>query len=384
MKKSFFTSESVSRGHPDKVADQISDKVLDAFLEQDPHSRVAIETLITKGVCVLAGEVSSNAHVDYEALVQSTLFDIGYTSKESGFDFSTSGIVVSINKQSPDIARGILSKTKKVQGAGDQGIMFGFAIDESFEFMPLPHVIATKIMHDLEKQRKNEGAHFLLPDAKTQVTVEYDEKKKPKRIDTIVLSCQHSENMSEKSMRDFLKDFLHSSVPNNLLDGRTKYYINPTGRFVIGGPLADTGVTGRKQIVDTYGGMARHGGGAFSGKDPTKVDRSGAYLARYIAKNIVAAKLATVCEVQLAYAIGISHPVSLNIDTFKTNTVDESQLVLHVQEIFDLSCHGIISTLDLLRPIYFKTSWGGHFGRKDPDFTWEKLDKVSLLKNKFL
>ena len=372
-----FTSESVTEGHPDKIADQISDAILDACLEQDPYSRVACETLTCTGLVMIAGEITTNAYVDFPNLVRGVISSIGYDNAVYGFDSNTCSVVSSINKQSGDIAMGV-----DTGGAGDQGMMFGYATNETPELMPLPISLAHKLAHRLTDVRKSGKLPYLRPDGKSQVTVEYDENGKPKRIDAVVVSTQHSESITTDELRaDILKHVIQATLPSSLLDENTKYHINPTGRFVIGGPMGDTGLTGRKIIVDTYGGMGRHGGGAFSGKDPTKVDRSAAYMARYIAKNIVAAGLADRAEVQLAYAIGVAEPVSVLVETFGTGKVDSRILADLVRENFQLTPKGIIESLNLRRPIFQKTAAYGHFGRKDEDFTWENTDKAEALRS---
>ncbi|MFZ0519153.1 MAG: methionine adenosyltransferase [Acidobacteriaceae bacterium] len=371
-----FTSESVTEGHPDKIADQISDAILDACLDQDPHSRVACETLTATGLVVIAGEISTRAYVDFQSLVRGVVASIGYDNAVYGFDSNTCAVISTINKQSGDIAMGV-----DTGGAGDQGMMFGYATDETPEFMPLAISLAHKLTRRLSEVRKSGQLSYLRPDGKSQVTVEYDADGKPRRIDAVVISTQHAESVSNEDLRaDILKHVIQATVPAELLDEDTKYHINPTGRFVIGGPMGDTGLTGRKIIVDTYGGSGRHGGGAFSGKDPTKVDRSAAYMARYIAKNIVAAGLARRCEVQLAYAIGVAEPVSVLVDTFGTGTVSNKTLQQLIRKNFKLTPRDIIETLNLRRPIYRKTAAYGHFGRNDPDFTWEATDKAKALK----
>ncbi len=371
-----FTSESVTEGHPDKIADQISDSILDACLEQDPYSRVACETLTATGLVVIAGEITTKAYVDFQSLVRGTVAAIGYDNALYGFDSNTCAVISTINKQSGDIAMGV-----DTGGAGDQGMMFGYASNETAELMPLAISLAHKLTFRLSEVRKNGQLSYLRPDGKSQVTVEYDAQGKPVRIDAVVISTQHAENVSNEQLRgDILKHVIQAVLPAHLLDEDTKYHINPTGRFVIGGPMGDTGLTGRKIIVDTYGGMGRHGGGAFSGKDPTKVDRSAAYMARHIAKNIVAAGLADRCEVQLAYAIGVVEPVSVLVDTFGTGKVENRKLEELVRKNFKLTPKGIIESLDLRRPIYKKTAAYGHFGRNDKDFTWEATDKAAALK----
>ncbi|WP_326717097.1 methionine adenosyltransferase [Vagococcus jeotgali] len=384
-----FTSESVSEGHPDKVADQISDAILDAILKEDPMARVACETSVTTGLVLVFGEITTSAYIDIQKVVRETVKGIGYTSALHGFDGDTCAVMVAIDEQSPDIAQGVDASLETREdnnnvenlGAGDQGLMFGYAIDETPELMPLPIALSHRITRKLSELRKDGTLSYLRPDAKSQVTVEYDKNKKPVRVDTVVVSTQHDEDVTlEEIQRDVMDLVIKDVIPANLLDNETKYYINPTGRFVIGGPQGDSGLTGRKIIVDTYGGYARHGGGAFSGKDATKVDRSASYAARYIAKNIVASGLASACEVQLAYAIGVAQPVSISIETFGTSTVPESGLILAVRELFDLSPTGIINMLDLRRPIYQQTAAYGHFGREEADFTWEQTDKVDALK----
>lgn len=386
--KYLFTSESVSEGHPDKVADQISDAILDALLEQDPLARVACETSVTTGLVLVFGEISTTAYVDIQKVVRDTIKEIGYTRAKFGFDGDTCAVMVAIDEQSADIAQGVnesLEARESVDnyediGAGDQGLMFGYACDETPELMPLPISLSHKITKKLADLRKSEELPYLRPDAKSQVTVEYDEEGQPLRIDTVVVSTQHDELVSlEQIQKDVKEKVVFEVIPSELLDEQTKYFINPTGRFVIGGPQGDSGLTGRKIIVDTYGGYARHGGGAFSGKDATKVDRSASYAARYIAKNIVAAKLARKCEVQLAYAIGVAEPVSISIDTFGTEVVSKEKLIKGIRENFDLRPAGIIEMLDLRKPIYQKTAAYGHFGRTDVDFTWERTDKVEAL-----
>jgi S-adenosylmethionine synthetase len=371
-----FTSESVTEGHPDKIADQISDAILDACLAEDPYSRVACETLTATGLVVIAGEITTKAYVDFQSLVRGVVASIGYNNALYGFDSNTCAVISSINKQSGDIAMGV-----DTGGAGDQGMMFGFATNENENLMPTPIYLAHKLCEQLTEVRKNGTLPYLRPDGKSQVTVEYDENHKPMRIDAVVISTQHAETVTNEDLRaDILKHVIQAALPAEMLDQDTKYHINPTGRFVIGGPMGDTGLTGRKIIVDTYGGMGRHGGGAFSGKDPTKVDRSACYMARYIAKNIVAAGLADRCEVQLAYAIGVAEPVSVLIDTFGTAKVDEKKISDLVRANFKLNPKGIIESLKLRRPIYRKTAAYGHFGRNDADFTWEATDKAAALR----
>ena len=389
MGKILFTSESVTEGHPDKICDQISDGVLDAMLAQDPMSRVACETAITTGLVLVMGEVTSNAQVDIQKIVRDTIVEIGYDSTDKGFDGNLCGVMVSLDKQSADIALGVdkalEAKLTDSQidaiGAGDQGMMFGYASDETEDFMPYPIYLAHKLSHQLSKVRKDGTLPYLRPDGKSQVTVEYDNEGKPLRIDAVVVSSQHSDDVDWKKIQEDIRKYVIDAVlPEELIDDDTKIYINPTGRFVIGGPNGDSGVTGRKIIVDTYGGWARHGGGAFSGKDPTKVDRSAAYAARYVAKNLVAAGLCHKAEVQLSYAIGVASPTSVRIDTFGTGVLPEEKLVDIIQDNFDLRPAGIIQMLDLRRPIYKQTAAYGHFGRNDLDLPWEKLDKVDDLK----
>jgi len=379
-----FTSESVTEGHPDKIADQISDAILDACLEQDPLSRVACETLTCTGLVVVAGEITTKAYVDFQKLVRDTVREIGYDDALKGFDSNTCAVMSTINSQSPDIAQGV-----DTGGAGDQGMMFGYATNETAELMPTPIYLAHKLAAKLTEVRKSGQMGYLRPDGKSQVTVEYDSNHRPVRVDAVVISTQHAEFSdrdpkstltNEQLHADILKNVIEAVIPAELRDENTKYHINPTGRFVIGGPMGDTGLTGRKIIVDTYGGMGRHGGGAFSGKDSTKVDRSAAYMARYVAKNIVAAGLADRCEVQLAYAIGVAEPVSVLVDTFGTGTVDSDKLEELVRENFKLTPKGIIESLDLRRPIFKATAAYGHFGRTGENFTWEKTDKAAALK----
>ena len=366
----------MTEGHPDKIADQISDAILDACLAEDPASRVACETLTATGLVVIAGEITTKAYVDFQTLVRGTIQAIGYDNAVYGFDSNTCAVISSINKQSGDIAMGV-----DTGGAGDQGLMFGYATNETPELMPTPISLAHKLTLRLTEVRKTGLLPYLRPDGKSQVTVEYDGNHKPVRVDAVVISTQHAETVSTEELRaDILKHVIQVAVPAHLLDADTKYHINPTGRFVIGGPMGDTGLTGRKIIVDTYGGMGRHGGGAFSGKDPTKVDRSAAYMARYIAKNIVAAGLAERCEVELAYAIGVAEPVSVLVETFGTATVEEAKIEELVRKNFKLTPKGIIESLDLRRPIYRKTAAYGHFGRSDKDFTWEATDKAATLR----
>ncbi len=373
--KFFFTSESVTEGHPDKIADQISDAILDACLKQDPTSRVACETLTTTGLVVISGEITTTAYVDFQNLVRGTISSIGYNNALYGFDSNTCSVISSIHSQSPDIKQGV-----DTGGAGDQGMMFGYATNENEDFMPTPISLAHKLTLKLAEVRKSGQLDYLRPDGKSQVTVEYDSNHKPRRVDAVVISTQHAETADNETIHaDVLKYVIQAAIPAEFLDENTKYHINPTGRFVIGGPMGDTGLTGRKIIVDTYGGMGRHGGGAFSGKDPTKVDRSACYMARYIAKNIVAAGLADRAEVQLAYAIGVAEPVSVLVETFGTGKIASNEIEKLVRKNFQLNPRGIIESLKLRRPIYRKTAAYGHFGRKDPDFTWEATDKASAL-----
>jgi len=388
-KRVLFTSESVTEGHPDKIADQISDSVLDAIIAQDPTARVACETLVTTGLVHVVGEITTKCYVDIPKIVRETIKNIGYTRAKFGFDGETCGVLTSIDEQSPDIAMGVNQALESKQGqqdeiesigAGDQGMMFGFATNETPEFMPLPISLAHKLARRLSEVRKNGRLDYLRPDGKTQVTVEYIDDK-PVRVDTIVISTQHSPEVDLETIeKDILAEVITPIVPAELLDGKTKYYINPTGRFVVGGPQGDAGLTGRKIIVDTYGGMARHGGGAFSGKDPTKVDRSAAYAARYVAKNVVAAGLADKCEIQLAYAIGVARPVSIFVETFGTAKVAEKKIAQLVDKHFDLRPAGIIKALDLRRPIYRQTAAYGHFGRTDVELPWEFTDKAEILR----
>ncbi len=381
--KKLFTSESVTEGHPDKICDQISDAILDEILRDDPDARVACETSVTTGLVLIAGEVTTNTYVNIQDIVRKTVKDIGYDRGKYGFDADNLAVLVSLDSQSSDIARGVNEGEGDdlLQGAGDQGLMFGFAIDETDEYMPAPIVFAHKLTKQLSKVRKERTLPYLRPDGKSQVTVEYDEFDHVKRIEAIVISSQHSDRVSQATLRkDVRREVIDKVIPSTLIDEDTKIYINPTGKFVIGGPKGDAGLTGRKIIVDTYGGYSRHGGGAFSGKDPSKVDRSGAYAARYVAKNIVAAGLANKCEVQLSYAIGISKPVSIRVDTFGTEKVAEEIIVDAIIKTFDLTPKGIIEALDLKRPIYKQTAAYGHFGRDDLDLPWEQLDKVDQLK----
>jgi S-adenosylmethionine synthetase len=373
--RTLFTSESVTEGHPDKIADQISDAILDAVLAEDPVGRVACETLVTTGLAMISGEITTKTYVDFPSIVRNTIREIGYTRAKYGFDSETCAVISSIDPQSPDIAQGV-----DTGGAGDQGLMFGFAVRETPELMPLPIMLAHKLTRRLTEVRKANELDFLRPDGKSQVTIEYDGKR-PVRCEAVVISTQHSPNVSHRDLTDaIIEKVIRPVVPTELLDKNTKYHINPTGKFVIGGPQGDTGLTGRKIIVDTYGGRGRHGGGAFSGKDPTKVDRSACYMARYIAKNIVAAGIAEECEVQLAYAIGVADPVSIYVDTFGTGKVEQSKLVEIVREHFQMTPRGIMESLRLRRPIFKKTAAYGHFGRTEPDFTWEATDKAEALR----
>lgn len=392
MERRLFTSESVTEGHPDKMCDQVSDAILDALMEKDPMSRVACETAMTTGLVLVMGEVTTSAYVDIQKLVRDTIKEIGYTRGKYGFDADTCGVMVSLDEQSSDIAMGVdkalEARENKMSdeeleaiGAGDQGMMFGYASNETEEYMPYPIALAHKLSRQLTKVRKDGTLSYLRPDGKTQVTVEYDENGKPDRLDAVVLSTQHDPEVTQEQIHEDIKKYVFDAIlPQDMVDENTKFFINPTGRFVIGGPHGDSGLTGRKIIVDTYGGYARHGGGAFSGKDCTKVDRSAAYAARYVAKNIVAAGLADKCEIQLSYAIGVAQPTSIMVDTFGTGKIAEDKLVDMVRENFDLRPAGIIKMLDLRRPIYKQTAAYGHFGRNDLDLPWEKLDKAETLK----
>ena len=392
MERLLFTSESVTEGHPDKMCDQISDAILDALLEQDPMSRVACETATTTGLVMVMGEITTKGYVDIQKVVRNTVREIGYDRAKYGFDCDTCGVIVALDEQSPDIAMGVdkaleanentmSDEELEAIGAGDQGMMFGYATNETDEYMPYPIYLAHKLARQLTKVRKDGTLRYLRPDGKTQVTVEYDENGKPSRLDAVVLSTQHDEEVTQEQIHKDIKKYVFDEIlPAEMVDENTKFFINPTGRFVIGGPHGDSGLTGRKIIVDTYGGMARHGGGAFSGKDCTKVDRSAAYAARYVAKNIVAAGLADRCEIQLSYAIGVAQPTSIMVDTFGTSKLREDQLVEMIRKHFDLRPAGIIKMLDLRRPIYKQTAAYGHFGRDDLDLPWEKLDKVDELK----
>jgi S-adenosylmethionine synthetase len=379
-----FTSESVTEGHPDKVADAISDSVLDAIMEQDRACRVACETLVTTGLAFIAGEITTTCYVDIPEIVRNTIRDIGYSSSQMGFDWRTCSVITSIDHQSPDIAQGVNvgQGLFKDQGAGDQGLMFGYATDETAELMPMPIMFAHKLTQRLAKVRKNGALDFLRPDGKSQVTIEY-ENGTPLRVDAVVVSTQHKPDVTYEDLREaVIEEVVKKVIPANMIDGDTRYFINPTGRFVVGGPMGDCGLTGRKIIVDTYGGQGSHGGGCFSGKDPSKVDRSASYMGRYVAKNLVAAGLAKKCEVQVAYAIGVAEPVSIMVDFMGTGNISESRARQIVDEIFDLRPSAIIEHLDLLRPVYRKTSAYGHFGRNDPDFTWEKTDKADIIREK--
>jgi S-adenosylmethionine synthetase len=378
-----FTSESVTEGHPDKVADGISDAILDAILAQDPRGRVACETLVTTGLAFIAGEITTTCYVDMPQIVRETIRDIGYNSSSMGFDWQTCSVITSIDQQSPDIAQGVNGKGLfKEQGAGDQGLMFGYACDETPELMPMPISFAHKLAMRLAEVRKNGSVDFLRPDGKSQITIQYVNGA-PKRAEAIVIAAQHRPDISHSSLKEaIIEEVIKKVVPKKMIDGDTKYFINTTGRFVVGGPMGDAGLTGRKIIVDTYGGQGSHGGGCFSGKDPSKVDRSASYMARHLAKNIVAAGLARKCEVQLAYSIGVARPVSVLVDTFRTEAIPRSRISEIVTEVFDLRPAAIIEYLDLLRPIYKKTSCYGHFGRNDPDFTWEKTNMADVLLQK--
>jgi S-adenosylmethionine synthetase len=379
-----FTSESVTEGHPDKVADAISDSILDAIMAQDPVCRVACETLVTTGLAFIAGEISTVCYVDIPKIVRDTIRDIGYHSSQMGFDWRTCSVITSIDHQSPDIAQGVNagSGLYREQGAGDQGLMFGFASDETEELMPMPLMYAHRLTRRLAQVRKNSALDFLRPDGKSQVTIEY-ENGTPKRVDTVVVSSQHKPDVTYEDLKEaIIEEVIKKVIPRNMIDGDTRYFINPTGRFVIGGPMGDCGLTGRKIIVDTYGGQGSHGGGCFSGKDPSKVDRSASYMARHIAKNIVAAGISKKCEVQIAYAIGVAEPVSVMVDLMGTGRVPKERVEALVRELFDLRPAAIIEYLDLRRPIYRKTAAYGHFGRNEAEFTWEKTDKAEILRDK--
>lgn len=385
MSHFLFTSESVAIGHPDKVADQISDSILDACLREDPQARVACETLVTTGLIVLSGEITTYAHPNYPEIAREAVKNIGYHDSELGFDYKSCGVLVSFNKQSPDIARGVceMESVYKEQGAGDQGLMFGYACDETPELMPMPIMMAHHIVRELHKLRLSGKLKYLRPDAKSQVTIEYDSNHQPLRLHTVVVSTQHSPDVDHAIISKDMKELVERLAPKGFVDEKTLFYFNPTGRFVVGGPQGDCGLTGRKIIVDTYGGMGRHGGGAFSGKDPTKVDRSACYAARYVAKNIVAARLAKRCEVQVSYAIGVPYPISIKVDTFGTGSVSEEKLASAIPKVFNLSPRGMIEMLNLRRPIYTKTAFGGHFGRNEKEFTWENIDKAEELLEAF-
>ena len=380
MASRLFTSESVTEGHPDKMCDKISDSILDAILAQDPRARVACESLVKTGYVNVAGEITTSTYVDIPRIVRSTIRQIGYVSSDMGFDADSCGVLVAIEGQSPDIAMGVDEGAEKEQGAGDQGMMFGYACTETDELMPLPISLAHKLTRRLTDVRRADKNSFLRPDGKSQVTIEYDNAGKPRRVDTVVISTQHSDAVSQATLREYvLEEVIKKVVPADLLDKTTKFHINPTGRFVVGGPMGDSGLTGRKIIVDTYGGMGRHGGGAFSGKDPSKVDRSAAYYARYIAKNLVASRLCTRAEIQLAYAIGVARPVSIAVETFGTGKLPDEKLAAIVEAEFDARPAKLIKELDLLRPIYAQTAAYGHFGRSEPDFTWERTDRAEAL-----
>lgn len=380
MERKLFTSESVTSGHPDKICDRLSDAILDAILAKDPHARVACETAVTTGLVLVMGEITTETYVDIQQVVRTTVQNIGYDRGKYGFDAENLAVLVSINSQSPDIAMGVDEYEGHEQGAGDQGLMFGFACDETENYMPLPIELSHRLVRRLDEVRLNGTVDFLRPDGKAQVTVEYDESDRPVRIDTVVVSSQHADLPIEQVRQAIKTHVIDVVMPKDLIDEKTKYMINPTGKFVVGGPKGDSGLTGRKIIVDTYGGYSRHGGGAFSGKDPSKVDRSASYMARYIAKNIVASGVASKAEVQLAYAIGVAQPVSIRIDTFNTAKVDESKIVEVIRKHFDVTPKGIITTLNLKRPIYEQTANYGHMGRSDIDLPWEKLDKIDFFK----
>ena len=382
--KYFFTSESVTEGHPDKVADAISDSILDAIIAEDKNCRVACETMVTTGIVFIAGEITTSCYVDMPEVVRDTVRDIGYHSSQMGFDWQTCSVITSIDRQSPDIAQGVNTGEGlyKEQGAGDQGLMFGFATNETPELMPMPIMYAHQLVRRLATVRKNGALDFLRPDGKSQVTIEYDGDK-PKRVDTVVVSTQHKPDIDYEDLKEaVIEEVIKKVIPREMTDGDTRYFINPTGKFVIGGPMGDCGLTGRKIIVDTYGGQGSHGGGCFSGKDPSKVDRSASYMGRYIAKNVVAAGIADKCEIQVAYAIGVAQPVSVLVNTMGTNKIPQEQIVNIINEVFDLRPAMIIEKLDLLRPIFRKTSAYGHFGRNEPEFTWEKTDMVNEIREK--
>lgn len=383
-KEYIFSSESVSEGHPDKVADQISDAILDAIIAQDPKARVACETLVTTGMAVVAGEITTTAYADMPSIVRETIKEIGYNDSAMGFDWETCAVITTIDKQSPDISMGVTEGEGmfKDQGAGDQGIMFGYACNETPELMPMPILLSHRLVKRLADVRKSGELHFLRPDSKSQVSIRY-ENDKPVYVDTVVISSQHTPDVSHETIQEGIIDaVVRKVIPANLMDANTKIFINPTGRFVVGGPMGDCGLTGRKIIVDTYGGAGRHGGGAFSGKDPSKVDRSAAYMGRYVAKNLVAAGVCEKCEVQVAYAIGVAEPVSVMVNTFGTGTIAESRIAQIIRDVFDLRPRAIIEQLDLLRPIYKLTAAYGHFGRELPEFTWERKDKADIIRSK--
>lgn len=384
MSQYLFTSESVTEGHPDKICDKISDSLLDAYLEQDPRSRVAVETMVKTGFVVCGGEVTSKAVVEIPKIARKAIADIGYTDSSMGFDSETCGILAAVEQQSPDIARGVDSSATKEQGAGDQGLMFGFAVNETRQLMPMPIDLSHKLARRLAHVRKKGIVDGLRPDGKTQVTVEYEDDK-PRRFDAIVVSTQHEESWKQRTLRDaIIEEVIKPTLPASMIDNKTKIHINPTGRFVVGGPFGDAGLTGRKIIVDTYGGMGRHGGGAFSGKDPSKVDRSAAYFARYVAKNVVASKVASRCEVQVAYAIGVAKPMGVYVTTFGTGAVPDEEISKVVARMFDFRPAAIIETLDLLRPIYASTAAYGHFGRTEKTFTWERTDRAEELRDELM
>ncbi len=378
-RRTFFASESVSKGHPDKVCDHVSDAVLDAMLAQDPNSRVACETMVTTGLCILAGEITSNAQIDFQSLVRNTIRDIGYTDANYGFDYKTCGVMIALDKQSADIAMGVKETLSEDQGAGDQGMMFGYAVNETQELMPLPIHLAHQLMRAVTAAREIGEVKYLRPDAKSQVVVEY-EGRKPCRVHTVLISTQHDPEASHDRIYSDMVELAKRTIPSEYLDKETIFHVNPTGRFVIGGPHGDAGLTGRKIIVDSYGGRGRHGGGAFSGKDPSKVDRSAAYAARWVAKNVVAAGLADECEVQVSYAIGVAKPLSMNVNTFGSNKISEAKIDELVNRHFDLRPSAIIRQLDLLKPRYLKTASLGHFGRNEPEFTWERVQKADILR----
>lgn len=382
MNKKLFTSESVTEGHPDKICDQISDAILDALLTKDPQARVACETAVTTGLVLVFGEITTTTYVDIQKIVRDTVLEIGYNRGKYGFDAETMGVLVAIDEQSPDISQGVSRQDKAEQGAGDQGLMFGYATDETEEFLPITAMLAHKLARRLAFVRKNGVIDYLRPDGKTQVTIEFDEDDRPLRVDTVVVSTQHRPSITQDQIHADIKEHvIHAVIPEELLDEKTHYFINPTGAFVIGGPQGDAGLTGRKIIVDTYGGAARHGGGAFSGKDPSKVDRSAAYAARWVAKHVVASGAAKRCEVQLSYAIGVAKPTSIRVDTFGTNTLPENTIEQAILKVFDLRPGKIIEALDLLRPIYLQTAAYGHFGRLDLDLPWERLNRLDRFKS---